>query len=142
MSFAIYPAFFFTVVVLVTNAYFLMGGLPLLILKHDIPLDARFVRSFFNVYYGVAFWAALCAFASFALWGRFAFAMGIAIMAIVAILLRRHLLPVMQRLGTQIEANDGKATQRFRQVHAMALLISFVQLVVLVWGTIRLSQQV
>ena len=28
---------FFTVVLLVIIAYFLMGGLPLLVLKHDVP---------------------------------------------------------------------------------------------------------
>ena len=32
-----YGALFFTVVLLVIIAYFLMGGLPLLVLKHDVP---------------------------------------------------------------------------------------------------------
>ena len=59
MSFAIYPAFVFTVVLLFTTAYFLLGGLPLLILKHDVPLDANFIRAFFNIYYKAAFWAAI-----------------------------------------------------------------------------------
>ena len=57
LSSALYASFFFTVALLVTTAYFLMGGLPLLTLKHDTPLDARFVRGFFNVYYRAAFWA-------------------------------------------------------------------------------------
>jgi len=70
MSIAIYPAFFFTVVLLVTTAYFLLGGLPLLVLAHDVPLDARFIHSFFNLYYKAAFWAALGAAVSHALWGR------------------------------------------------------------------------
>ena len=62
LSSALYASFFFTVALLVTTAYFLMGGLPLLTLKHDTPLDARFVRGFFNVYYRAAFWASLGAF--------------------------------------------------------------------------------
>ena len=33
-----YGALFFTVVLLVIIAYFLTGGLPLLVLKHDVPL--------------------------------------------------------------------------------------------------------
>ena len=59
LSSALYASFFFTVALLVTTAYFLMGGLPLLTLKHDTPLDARFVRGFFDVYYRAAFWASL-----------------------------------------------------------------------------------
>ena len=69
MTWGMYGAFIFTVALLVFTAYFLLGGLPLLVLKHDVPLDARFVRAFFNVYYKVAFWAALGAAASYALWG-------------------------------------------------------------------------
>jgi hypothetical protein len=139
MSFAVYPAFVFTVALLVTTAYFLLGGLPLLILKHDVPLDARFIRAFFNVYYKAAFWAAIGATLSYALWGRAAFAAGAAGLAVVAVLLRKHLLAAMHHLGTQIETNAEGAIQQFRRVHAMALLVNLAQLVVLVWGTIQLS---
>ena len=65
-----YAALFFTVLLLVTTAYFLMGGLPLLILKHDTPVDAGFIRGFFDVYYKAAFFAASGACLSYALWGR------------------------------------------------------------------------
>ena len=141
MSVAIYGAFVFTVALLVTTAYFLMGGLPLLILKHDIPLDARFVRGFFNLYYRAAFWTALGACVSYAMWGRFVFAVGAAVIAAVAILLRRQLVPAMQFLGARIEASDEGAVHRFRRVHAAALLINLTQLVLVVWGLIRLSRQ-
>ena len=49
MSAALIAALVFTVALLVTTAYFMMGSLPLLILKHDTPVDARFIRGFFNV---------------------------------------------------------------------------------------------
>lgn len=140
MPFAIYPAFFFTVVLLVTTAYFLLGGLPLLVLKHDVALDARFIRSFFNLYYKAAFWASLGAAVSYALWGRPVLACGAAALAGVAVLLRRQLLPVMQQLGSEIEANDEGAIQRFRKVHATALLVNLVQLALVVWGTLQLSR--
>ena len=140
MSFALYPAFFFTVALLVTTAYFLLGGLPLLILKHDVPLDAKFIRAFFNVYYKCAFWAAFGACTSYALWGRLGFALGAAALAVIAVLLRRQLLPAMQELGGQIEANADGAIRRFRRAHAMALLVNLAQLVVIVWGTIQLSR--
>lgn len=45
MSAAMIAALFFTVALLVTTAYFLMGSVPLLILKHDRPKDSRFVRA-------------------------------------------------------------------------------------------------
>ncbi|MBV7431403.1 MULTISPECIES: hypothetical protein [unclassified Acidovorax] len=140
MPSAIYAAFFFTVAMLVTTAYFLLGGLPLLILQHDEPLDARFVRGFFNVYYKAAFWVALCASASYALWGQWAYAAGAAAMAAVSTALRKRLVPAMQQLGSQIEARNGGAVQRFRRVHAIALLVNLAQLVVLVWGLIALSR--
>jgi hypothetical protein len=140
MSPAIYPAFVFTVVLLVTTAYFLLGGLPLLILKHDVPLDARFIRAFFNVYYRAAFWAALGAAASYAFLTRFGLAIGAIGIAAVATLLRIYLVPAMEQLGTQIEANANGAVERFRRMHAGALLVNLLQLVLLVWGLIELSK--
>ena len=62
-----YGPLFFTVVLLVIIAYFLMGGLPLLVLKHDVPLDARFIRSFVNAYDRLSFWASPGAAVSYAI---------------------------------------------------------------------------
>lgn len=141
MSSAIYGAFVFTVALLVTTAYFLMGGLPLLILKHDVPLDARFIRGFFNVYYRAAFWTALGACLSYGLWGRYAFAVGAALIMALVTVLRKVLLQAMQRLGDKIETSDPTAIRGFRRVHVAALAINLVQLVLIVWGLIRLSRE-
>jgi hypothetical protein len=140
MTWAIYGAFFFTVALLFFTAYFLLGGLPLLILKHDAPLDAKFVRAFFNVYYRVSFWAALGAAASYALWGRFAFAAGAVVIAGVVTLIRKYLLGAMEQAGTQMEGSDDAPIRRFRRMHGAALLINLALLVFLVWGTIQLSR--
>jgi hypothetical protein len=128
------------VALLFFTAYFLLGGLPLLILKHDVPLDARFVRAFFNVYYRVAFWAAIGAAVSYGAWGRFAFAAGAAIIAAAMAVLRTHFLRAMAEIGAQIEGSDPEPIRRFRRMHGAALLMNVALLVVLVWGTIRLSQ--
>lgn len=141
MSYAVYGAFFFMVAMLVSTAYFLMGGLPLLGLKHDVPLDARFIRGFFNVYYRAAFWTGAGACVSFALWGRPVFAVGAASVAVIAIVLRKYLLGAMQQLGERIEASDAGAIQRFRKVHIGALLVNVALLVFLVSGIITLSRQ-
>lgn len=142
MTWGMYGAFIFTVALLVFTAYFLLGGLPLLVLKHDVPLDARFVRAFFNVYYKVAFWAAVGAAVSYALWGRFAFAIGAAAIAVVVAVLRKHFLRAMEEIGGQIGGDDMEPVRRFRRMHAAALLINVALLVLLVWGTIRLSQSI
>ena len=44
----------FTVAMLCVSVYFLLGSMPLLILKHDTPVDGNFIRSFFNLYYRMA----------------------------------------------------------------------------------------
>ena len=64
MSTAIIAALFFTVALLVASAYFLFGGLPLLILQHDTPKDSRFIRGFFDTYYLAAMATAAARFIS------------------------------------------------------------------------------
>jgi hypothetical protein len=139
MPSAIYPALFFTVVLLVTTAYFLMGGLPLLILDHDTPTDAWFVRRFFTIYYTCVFYAAGGAAASYALSGRLVFAVGATAIGVVAVALRKRLISAMELVGAQIQEDAAGAVARFRKVHTLALLINLTQLVVLVWGLTYLS---
>jgi hypothetical protein len=139
MPSAIYAALFFTVALLVTTAYFLMGGLPLLILKHDTPVDARFVRSFFNVYYKAAFGTAAGASVSYALASWFAFACGAAAIALTVGALRSRLIPAMEQIGAQIQTGETNAIETFRRVHSGALMVNLVQLVVLTWSLTKIS---
>ena len=141
MTVAVYGAFLFTVALLVATAYFLMGGLPLLILKHDVSLDARFIRSFFNLYYRLAVAFSLLACLSYAAWGKPVFAIGAAAIAAMSWTLRKVLLRIMQQLGSQIEMGDIAAIARFRRVHGLALLINLVQLVVVVGSMVKLTKQ-
>jgi hypothetical protein len=136
-----YGALFFTVALLVTTTYFLLGGLPLLVLKHDAPLDARFIRSFFNVYYRAAFWISLGACISYVVWGRYSYAIGAALFAGITMLLRMLLLQAMERLGEKIEASEAAAVKNFQRVHSAALAINFLQIVVVVWGIVQLSKE-
>jgi hypothetical protein len=139
MALAIYPSLLFTVALLVTSAYFLLGGLPLLVLDHDTELDARFVRGFFSVYYRAAMVTATGAALSYALWGRFAFAAGALALVALALLLRRQLLAAMARLGERIQAADAAAIRAFKRVHGLALAANALQLALVVWGTTKLS---
>ena len=141
MTVAVYGAFLFTVALLVATAYFLMGGLPLLILKHDVSLDARFIRGFFNLYYRLAVAFSLLACLSYAAWGKPVFATGAAAIAAMSWALRKVLLRIMEQLGSQIEMGDIAAIARFRRVHGLALLINLVQLVVVVGSMVKLTKQ-
>lgn len=133
-------ALIFTVALLVTTAYFIMGSIPLLILKHDTPLDARFVRGFFDLYYKAAFATALATAVSFALAARPAYALGAAALAAIAMVLRRHIIPKMEQLGTQIQSNDMDAIPGFRKTHATAIVVNIVQLGVIVCSLVALGR--
>src|SRR4249920_1167590 len=113
MPAAMFAALCFTVALLVTTAYFIMGSIPLLVLKHDTPLDARFVRGFFNIYYRAAFATATATAISFAFAGRPGLAMGAAALALIAIVLRSKVIPRMDALGAQIQSDYMDAISGF-----------------------------
>ena len=140
MSAAMFAALGFTVALLVTTAYFIMGSIPLLILKHDTPLDARFVRGFFNIYYVAAFITATATAFSYAIAGRAGLAAGAAALALIAIVLRKKVIPKMDALGEQIQSNYMDAIPGFRRTHITAILINIAQLAAIVWSLIALSR--
>lgn len=140
MPAALFAAMFFTVALLVTTAYFIMGSLPLLVLKHDTPLDARFVRGFFNLYYVAAFVTATATAISFLSAGRPGIAAGAAALAVMALVLRSQVIPKMDALGAQIQSDYMNAIPGFRKTHLTAIAINIVQLVVIVWTLIAFSK--
>ena len=140
MPASIIVALFFTVALLVTTAYFIMGSLPLLVLKHDTPLDARFVRGFFNIYYVAALLTAGAASISYAIAGRPGIALGAAALAAIAFALRKMVIPKMDALGAQIQSDYMDAIPGFRKIHVAAICINFVQLVAIVWSLIAVSR--
>lgn len=129
-----FAALAFTVALLVTTAYFILGSIPLLVLKHDTPLDARFVRGFFNVYYIAAVVTATGTAVSYAFAGRPVLATGAAMLALLALGLRGMIIPKMDALGAQIQSNDMNAIPGFRRTHFAAIAINVVQLVAIVWS--------
>jgi hypothetical protein len=141
MSWSLIAALFFTTALLVVTAYFLMGSLPLLILRHDTALDARFIRGFFNTYYGAAAFTAGATAVCYALAARPVYAAGAAALALVARLLRWKLIPKMDSLRAQIQASGASAVTGFRRMHLAAILVNVAQLVLIVWSLISLSMQ-
>jgi hypothetical protein len=137
---ALIAALFFTVALLVTTAYFLMGSLPLLILKHDTPMDSRFVRGFFNTYYLAATFTASATALSYAFAGRSVLAAGAAALALLATILRRKVIPKMDSLRAQIQVSGTSAIPAFRRMHVTAILVNLAQLVLIVWSLIAVSR--
>jgi hypothetical protein len=133
MSAALIAAIIFTVALLVTTAYFIMGSIPLLVLKHDTPMDARFVRGFFNIYYRAAFITAAGTAISSMLAGRLPVAAVAGGLALVALVLRQMVIPKMDAIGAKIQS-DYDAIPGFRKLHVAAILINIVQLALIVWS--------
>ncbi len=141
MPAALIAALFFTVALLVITAYFILGSAPLLILKHDTPLDSRFIRGFFNTYYLAAMFTASATAVSYAFAGRTAFAAGAAALALLAIILRRKVIPKMDSLRAQIQVSETNAVRGFRRMRVTAILINLAQLVLIVSSLIAFSMQ-
>lgn len=122
-------ALLFTVAMLAVTIYFLLGSVPLLLLKHDTPTDARFIRSFYVIYYRMAILAAFCAAIAHGSASRPAFAAGAAMLAILNLVLHARILPRMQALRDPIRAADPGAILTFRQIHKSAIGLNFAQLI-------------
>jgi hypothetical protein len=125
---------------LATTTYFILGSIPLLVLKHDTPLDARFVRAFFNTYYVAALASATATTLSLVIAGRAGIAAAAAVLAVVAAILRKQIIPTMDSIGAQIQSDFGDAIPAFRRTHITAILINIVQLVVIVWILMAVSR--
>ncbi|MEJ8811091.1 hypothetical protein WKW77_08420 [Variovorax ureilyticus] len=139
MSAPLIAALFFTVALLVITTYFIFGSVPLLILKHDTPMDSRFVQGFFDTYYRIAMFAAGATAVSYVLAGRPAFAAEAAALAVLAIALRRKIVSKMNAVRDQMQVDAAGAIRAFRHVHIAAISINLVQLVLIVWTLIAVS---
>jgi len=128
-----------TVVLLVWMGFFMMGSLPLLVLKHDTPLDSRFIRGLFNVYYVAVILTASAAALSYAWSGRPAFALGMACIASLAFALRRWIIiPRMDILRHTIPAADTSIF-RFRRLHIAGMMLNVAQLCTVAWALTQLA---
>jgi hypothetical protein len=65
---------------------------------------------------------------------------GAAALALIAVALRKKVIPKMDALGAQIQSNYMDAIPGFRRTHITAILINLAQLVAIVWSLIALSR--
>lgn len=118
--------------------FFTFASPPLLILKHDTPQDARFVRGLFHHYYTVVTIAASAGALAQIAMGHFGPAVAMAGVAALAFSLYRWLIPRMDALREPINRGDAAAIAQFRRLHIMGMLINVVQVAVVAWGLIKL----
>ena len=122
-------ALFFTVALLAITAYFLLGSVPLLVLKHDNPVDASFIKSFYTTYFKFAIVVATAATFSYALAAKPMLTLEAAIIATLTLLLRFKFIPKMEQIGSEIRDNSNlMAIPEFRKIHKTAILINATQL--------------
>lgn len=86
------------VALLFPMGFFALATPPLLILKHDTPLDGRFVRGMFHHYYAVIIVAASAGAVAHAVLGRITTAFALGGVAAVVFAIRRWFLPRMDAL--------------------------------------------
>ena len=120
-----------TVVLLVVMSYFMLGSLPLLVLEHDTPLDANFIRGFFHLYYRIVPPAAAIAAVAYAIAGQPAFCAGMVVLLVLVLLARRHILPRMDALRASMTPGDAGGISRFRSLHKRGMLLNAVQVIAL-----------
>ena len=117
-----------TVFLLISMGFFALGSLPLLILKHDTPLDARFIRGLFAVYYAAVKVTATAAAIAYAFAEKPAFAWGMACVVVLAFILRRMIVSRMDQLRATMTETDAVGISRFRRLHIGGMLFNVVQL--------------
>ena len=120
----------------------LLGPAQILVSHHTLDCSstrAANVRPTPNRGHAAAFSTAAATSVSYAFAGRLAVAAGAAGLAVVAVALRRKIIPMMEALGQQIQ-QDLNAIPGFRKVHLTAILINIVQMAVIVWSLIAASK--
>lgn len=128
-----------TVALLVWMGFFMMGSLPLLVLKHDTPLDSRFIRGLFNVYYVAIMITATIGAVSYALAGRPAIAFALACVTTLGFAGRYWLVSRMDLIRSTMTAEDSSAIQQFRRLHITGMLINVALLAGYCFGMTQVS---
>jgi hypothetical protein len=116
------------VLLLVWMGFFMLGSLPLMILKHDTPLDARFIRGLFDVYYKAVMVVAALGTLAHALAERPVTTAAMALLGGIAFCSRRVILSRMDRLRMTMTVTDTEGIRRFRRLHVLGMVLNFVQL--------------
>ena len=118
-----------TVLLLMSLGFFVLGSTPLLILKHEAPMDSRVIRQVFHYCYRLVAVAAMAGFVGYAFAGRPLFSLGLGCVAILALTMHHWLLTRMDALRATMHDGDTAAIARFRKLHVGGIALNATQLV-------------
>jgi hypothetical protein len=125
---------FASVILLLPMAYFFLQAPAFLLVKLDNPTVTRLLRGMFSVYFLVVAVTGAIGTLSFAVAGRPAFAVGIALIMAFAVLARRWFLEHMDAdLGAR-DAGDPDAVRRLRRLHWAGMLCNALQFAIVLAG--------
>lgn len=119
--------------------FFTFASPPLLVLKHDTPQDAKFVRALFNSYYTVAAIAAGVGALAQLVVGRPSVSLAMGAVAAFVFAVRRWFIPRMDTLRELIASGDTAAIARFKRLHLAGILLNVLQVAVVAWGMAKLA---
>ncbi len=128
-----------TVLLLMSLAFSVLGSTPLLILKHDVPMDSRVIRQVFHYCYRLIAIMATAATLAFGLAGRPMLSVFMGCIALLAMVLHRVMLSRMDALRPPIQDGDRTAISRFRRLHATGIALHLTQLGALTWGLTKVA---
>ena len=123
---------FAMVLLLVPMGYFLLAAPAFLLVKLDIPQVTQLLRGMFNAYFLVLAVAGMIGTVAFALEGRLAVAVVIALIAAFAVSARRWFLRQMDDQIRARDAGDSDAVRRMRRLHWAGMLCNAVQVIAIV----------
>lgn len=128
-----------TVLLLIWMGFFMMGSLPLLILKHDTPLDSRFIRGLFKVHFTAIMITAGVGALSYALAERLTIATALICVAALGLAARFWFVSRMDSVRSTMTPDDAAAIRRFRQLHIAGMLLNVVLLGAFGYGMTRVT---
>ena len=121
-------ALFSTVAMLFFMGLLMFSTLPLLVLKHDTPLDARFICGVFNTFLVAMILAATLATVSWVIVGQAGFALRMGCIGAYAFAVRLWVLSRMDRVRDTMQTTDPAYAAKFRRLHVSGMLLNFAQL--------------
>jgi hypothetical protein len=120
------------VILLFPMGYFLLASPAFLLVKLDIPPVTQLLRGMFNIQFRMISVAGVIGTAGFALSGRPLFALGVGILAALAIWGRPRFMRQMDDQLTARDAGDANAVRQLRRLHWRGMLCNAVLVAALV----------
>lgn len=128
-----------TVALLISMGFFTLGSLPLLVLKHDKPLDARFIRCVFNTHYTGSVGIAAVGATGHGLAGHGAMTAFVLMFGLWALIGRLRIVAGMDALRQARRASGVMDVAKFRRLHILGIAANVTMLVCFIFLLTRVG---